>query len=252
MSARFTQGQILEVPLPSDYQDQACLPIVIMQPTANATNYMLKSTYATNGQPGVVDAAIIANTVKILPQHGPTHLQEGTDPIPLSSGTSDGLCPAGDGSPGSYLGGDRQNHPLPAYTYTRSEMPITFGAGASTGAVLASSVVPNVLPGIYMVQQPYLYNWNKNFPAAGTIHYEVWSPISAAWIAVTSPTDVSQFTADISLVNPILLSIALTRVFTAAPNAFTWRVVVDTPGGVTCYFQAGFSFLVAALTALQS
>lgn len=252
MSVRFTQGQLLEVPLPSDYQDQACLPIVIMQPNADTTNYMLKSSYATNGQPGVVDAAVIANTVKTLPQHGPQHLQEGDDPIPLSSGTQDGLCPAGDGSPTSYLGGDRQNHPLPGLVLARSEVPITFGAGATAGAVLATGTIANLQSGIYIVEQPYLYNWNKNFPAAGQIHFEVYSPISAAWIPVTSPCDVSQFTADTSLLAPILLSAALTRVFTAAPNAFSWRVVVDVPGGVNCYFQAGLSFLIAALTSLQS
>lgn len=252
MSARFTQANILEVPLPSDYQDQACLPIVIMQPTADATNYMLKSTYATNGQPGIVDKAVLAETVEILPQHGPQHIQNGNDPIPLANTQLDGLCPAGDGNPMSYLGGDRQNHPLPQGLFVRSEGPVTFSAGSALGAVLLSSIVPNLASGIYQIQQAYLYNWNRNYPATGTVHFEIFDVTTNGWVQVTGSVDISQFSADTAILSAPLLSAAITRLWTAAPQAFTWRLVVDGIGSSTSYFQAGFAFMLLSLTALST
>jgi hypothetical protein len=251
MSVRFTQGQILEVPLPSDYQDQACLPIVILQPTADATNYMLRSNYATNGQPGIVDKAVLAETVEILPQHGPQHIQNGNDPIPDSNTQFDGLCPAGDGNPLSYLGGDRQNHSLPPAVHTRSEGPVTLSSGNSTGSVLLLSVVPNLQPGIYLIDRAYLYNWNKNFPISGMVHFEVYDANAANWVAVTASTDISQLSADTSVINALLLSSALVRVWTGPASAFQWRLVLDTPGSTT-YFQAGMGFSILSLTALST
>lgn len=252
MSVRFTQGQILEVPLPADYQDQACLPIVVMQPTADATNYMLKSTYATNGQPGIVDKAVLAETVELLPQHGTQHIQNGNDPIPPATALLDGLCPAGDGNPTSYLGGDRQNHPLPGRFFLNSEGPVTFSAGSAIGAVLLSSTIPNLQSGVYQIYQAYLYNWNKNYPASGTIHFEIFDVKSNSWVQVTGSVDISQFSADTVLLSAPLLSAALTRVWTAAPQAFNWRLVVDGIGGGTSYFQAGFAFNLLTLTSLST
>jgi hypothetical protein len=267
MSTRLTRGTILEVPLPADYQDQQCLPLVIMQPTADATNYMLKTTYATNGQPGTVDHAILAdqaNTVQWLnianlptvfppAPHAPTHITGGNDIIPFASippNAKSGLCPPGTGQVTDYLGGDISFHALPAIFRFRAEGPVTIDPSFTSGAVLFTAVVANPAPGVYMIDMPYMYAASQTSPPVGMVHVDVWDPTIPGWIQVTSSTDISVMNAKDVLLRPILLSSAITRVFTAPANGLTFRLVLDQPNGTAAFFQCGCSFLATTLQTL--
>jgi len=258
MSTRFTPASPIEVPLPADYQQQQCLPLVIMQPTADATSYMLKENYATNGQPGVVDHAVIADTANSvdwynitqtpLPfpplPHAPTHLLNGTDPIPLATPQSDGMLPQGTGNGADYLGGDITYHSLPPQTRWRSELPVSIDPSMTNGAVLASGFVANAVPAIYELGEIYLFDCNPAYPpAAGTtVHVDIYDPAIPGWVQVTSSTDLSAMTALNYLLRPILLSSAMTRVFSApAANGLQWRIVLDVSGARASYFKAGIA-----------
>jgi len=262
----------MEVPLPADYQDQQCLPLVIMQPTADATNYMLKTSYATNGQPGVVDHAVVADTANsvnwfniagtpsLFPPlpHEASHITGGTDVIPNATGFipstsqpgSSGLCPPGTGQPTDYLGGDIIFHSLPAIYRFRAEGPVTLESSFTAGAVLYTGVVPNPAPGVYFIDEAYLYAANPSFPPAGLVHVDIYDPTIPGWVAATASTDISVMTTKNYLLRPILLSAAMIRVFSAAQNALTFRLVLDQSAGTTCYFQCGCSFLATVLQTL--
>lgn len=250
MATRFTRADIVEVPLPADYQDQQCLPLVIMQPTADATNYMLKSNYATNGQPGVVDKALVAETVITLPLHGIQHLSTGHDPIPDATTFSDGLCPRGNGDPSSYLGGDLVYRPLPGIVLFRGELAISLLAGSTAGEVLAVGTIPNPSPGVYICDAPYLYAPASGFTTGGLVHFEVYDTSIPGWVQVTSSTDVSGLTSKKSVVRPILMSQAMSQAFAAGPNALTYQLVLEQAAGLTCYFRAGLTFFLTATQAL--
>jgi hypothetical protein len=250
MATRFTRADIIEVPLPSDYQDQQCLPLVIMQPTADATNYMLKSNYATNGQPGVVDRALLADTVTIIPKHALQHLQAGNDPINVATSFSDGLCPQGNGDPSNYLGGDIQLHPLPGIVFLRAETAVSLQAGSTSGEVIATGVLANPSPGVYIIDAPYLYAPSPGYTPAGLVHFEVYDTSIPGWVQITGSTDLSALTSHKSVVRPILLSGAMTQAFAAAPNGLTWQLVLDQTAGTTSYFRAGLNFYLSALQAL--
>src|SRR5258705_7798723 len=100
---RITRADLIEVPLPQSFTDGVCIPLVVRQPTADATDYMLKPNYATNGGRGVVDHAVIAdqastvvwqqitNLPTVFPPstHGAQHLEGGGDPIPRATTSSD-------------------------------------------------------------------------------------------------------------------------------------------------------------------
>lgn len=254
MATQFIRGDVIEVPLPSDYQDQQCLPLVIMQPTADATSYMLKENYATNGQPGVVDHALVADVANsvswfnipdkplLFPpiNHGIQHLSNGTDPIPDATTQLDGLCPMGDGQASDYLGGDIKWHPLPPVARWVSELPVSIDPSMTSGAVLVLTTVANPVPAVYEIDEFYLYDCNQSFPPAGTVHFDLYDPVIPGWVQVTNSTDISVMTALNYLLRPILLSSAMTRVFTApAPNAQQWRLVLDTAPARQVYFRAG-------------
>lgn len=255
MATQFIRGDVIEVPLPSDYQDQSCLPLVIMQPTADATNYMLKSTYATNGQPGVVDHAIIADSANtviwgditdtplLFPPiiHGPTHVSGGSDPIPDANQNSDGLCPKGTGQATDYLGGDIVFHTLPATARWRSELQISIDPSMTGGAILGQTTLPNPSPAVYTIDETYLYDCNQNFPPGGMVHIDIYDPNIPGWVQVTNSTDISVMTALHYLLRPILLSLSMTRVFSAAPNGLQWRLVLDTAPAQQVYFRAGLA-----------
>lgn len=269
MNSRLTRANIVEVPLPADYQTDQCLPLVIMQPTADATNYMLKTTYATNGQPGVVDHAVVADTANAVQwrnilntpsqfpptQHALTHLQSGTDPIPLASvgaNASDGLCPKGSGLATDYLGGDIVFHNLPVIFRFRAEGPITLEAGFTSGAVLYSGTIANPVPAIYAIDQPYLYGVNTAYPPSGTVHMDIWDPDVPGWVQATLSTDISVMTAADYLLRPIILSSAMIRVWEAGANALQFRLVLDQATGAVSYFQFGCSFQTLGLQTLPS
>lgn len=254
MATQFIRGDVIEVPLPSDYQDQQCLPLVIMQPTADATSYMLKENFATNGQPGTVDHAVladVANSVSwfnipdkplLFPPipHAPSHLKTGGDAIPDASPLSDGLCPKGSGQASDYLGGDVTYHPLPPVARWVSESPVTIDPSTTGGAVLVSSSVLNAVPAIYEIDEFYLYDCNQSFPPAGMVHFDLYDPSIPGWVQVTQSTDLSVMTSLTYLLRPILLSSAMIRVFAApSPNSQQWRLVLDTAPARQVYFRAG-------------
>jgi hypothetical protein len=256
MATQLIRGDVIEVPLPSDYQDQTCLPLVIMQPTADATNYMLKSTYATNGQPGVVDHAIVANTANAvdwnnildLPAtfppspHAGTHLPGGSDPLGLATPLGAGLMPQGSGNALQYYGGDVALHNLPGVLLFRSEQPANVDASFTAGSVICQGIVQNPAPGVYTLMMPYIYDANQNFPPAGWVHVDIYDPTIPGWVQVTQSTQLSALVPQNSFIALILLSGAMTRVWAAAANSLTWRLVLDTPAGTAAYFTAGVSF----------
>jgi len=264
MSVNLIPAQPIEVPLPADYQNQQCLPLVVMQPDADMTNYMLKSTYATNGQPGVVDHAVLADTattvlwgnITNLPTvfppspHAPSHLQNGNDSIPIATVLLDGLMPAGSGHVLDYMGGDINWHPLPGVLALSAEGPVSITPGDTAGAQLLSTAVVNPSSGIYLIRQCYLYKPNLAFPVQGTVHFEVWDSGIPGWVQVTASTDISVMTNKESLLSLVLTSGAMTQVFPATPNAFAWRVILDVATGQSSYFQAGIIVGLATLTAL--
>jgi hypothetical protein len=263
MSNRVTRADIMEVPLPAGgIGDGLCMPMVIMQPTADASDYMLKPNYATNGRPGVVDHAVIADeastvvwsTITNLPSvfppapHGPQHLAAGNDGIPNATPQSNGLCPAGDGQPNDYLGGDIVFHQLPGLLSWRGEAPVTLDASFVSGAVLASGIINNPVPGVYEVEECYLYNVNPAYPPAGQVHFNVYDPSIPGWVAVSAVTDISVMTTATYLLRPILLSAAMIRVFSAQAMQLQWQLVLDQSASTTCYFRAGVGFRLFGLT----
>jgi hypothetical protein len=235
-----------------------------MQPTADATNYMLKTDFATNGQPGIVDHAVLANlantvvwsTITDLPAvfppaiHGIQHLQNGDDPIPLATTALDGLMPAGNNDPNSYVGGDVQWHALPGLVYFRSEVQATLDAAFTAGATLASAMIPNPAQGVYVVDEGFLYSFNPSYPPAGMVHFDVYDYSIPGWVSVTDSTEISSMTTSTGLLRPILASSAMTRTWTAPANRMQWRLVLDQASGQPAYFQCGMAFFVTQLTAL--
>lgn len=262
MSNRVIRSQIIEVPLPADVGDGVCMPMVIMQPTADASDYMLKPNYATNGRPGVVDHAVLADeastvvwsTITNLPtvfppqQHGVQHLQNGNDPIPVATSLLDGLLPAGSGQPNDFLGGDIKFHPMPGLLSFRSEADVSVDPTLVSGAVLASGVILNPTSGVYEVDQAYLYNPNMSHPPAGTVHFDMWDTSIPGWFPVTAQTDMSVMNTITYLLRPTLLSSAMIRVFSAGPNQLQWRLVLDISNSVQCYFRVGIAARLFGLT----
>jgi len=241
----------MEVPLPADFQDQPCLPLAVIQPAADLSDYMFKSVYASNGQPGTVDKALTAITALNLPLHGVQHLANGSDPIPIATQSLDGLLPAGSGSPTDYLGGDIQYHStLGSSMLLRSEGKVTVSAGAGAGATLFTGILNNPVPGVYAVDMAYLYDASQSPAPAGMIHFDVYDVTSSTWIAATASTDISVMTAKNYLLRPILTSTSLLMMFPAAANSLTWRLVLDTPGLVNFTVQVGFKFFVGAIQTL--
>jgi hypothetical protein len=248
MPSRFTRADVVETPLPSDFGDQPCLPLVVMQPAADLSDYMFKSVFATNGQPGTVDRALTAINALNLPKHGLQHLASGNDAIPLANVSSDGLCPQGTGAPSDYLGGDMVFHSQSSgLMFLRSEGKCTVSAGAAAGATLFTGTVPNPVSGIYIPDMIYLYDASQSPAPAGTVHFDVYDVNSSSWIAASASTDLSVLNAITALCRPILTSGALIRTFQAAPNSLTWRMVLDTPGLVQFTVQVGFKFFVGAI-----
>lgn len=252
----------MEVPLPSSVGDGVCMPMVIMQPTADASDYMLKPNYATNGRPGVVDHAVIADeantvvwsTITNLPlvfppaKHAQAHLQNGSDPIPLATTLVDGLCPTGSGQPNDYLGGDINFHPMPGLLSFRNEADVSVDASFVSGATLASGIVPNPELGVYQIEQTYLYNCNQAYPPAGNVHFDLYDASIPGWVAVTAVTDISVLNSITYLLRPTILSAAMLRVFSAGPNALQWRLVLDVSASRVCYFRAGVGLRLFGLT----
>jgi hypothetical protein len=262
MANRILRADIIEVPLPNDLSTQACMPMVIMQPTADASDYMLKPNFATNGRPGVVDHAVIADeastviwaTITDLPAvfpptiHGKAHLPFGGDPIPFANTQLGGLMPAGNGQPLSYLGGDINWHALPGLVLFVSEADVTVESTFVSGATLASGVVPNAQLGVYIINMTYLFNCNQSYPPAGTVHFDVYDSNVGGWVAVTSTTDISVMNTVTYLLRPTILSAAMTRIFSAGPNALQWRLVLDVSNAVTCYFRCGIAFALTGIS----
>jgi hypothetical protein len=262
MSTRITRADIIEVPLPTDVTDNLCMPLVVMQPTADASDYMLKPNYATNGRPGVVDHAVLAdqantviwNQITNLPAtfppstHGPQHLNNGNDPVPIATPALDGMCPKGSGSTTDYLGGDIVFRALPNIVYYRSEGDATIDAAFVAGAVIYSGVVPNPAYGVYFLEEGYLFNANQSYPPAGKVHFDVFDTLIPGWVAVTDSTEINVMNTDEFLLRPNLNSLAMTRVWNGPPNSLQWRLVLDQPAGVPSYFRVGMAFLLTGKT----
>jgi hypothetical protein len=248
--------------MPGTIGDGVCMPMVIMQPTADATEYMLKPNYATNGQPGKVDHAIIADqastviwsTITDLPstfppsKHAAQHLTVGNDPIAIATTQLDGLCPAGSGQPNDYLGGDIIFHTLPGLLSFRSEADASIDASFTSGATIVSGIVPNPALGVYQLEQTYLYNCNQSYPPAGTVHFDVYDATIPGWVAVTSGSDISLMNAATYLLRPTILSAAMTRIFSAGANQLQWRLVLDVSALSASYFRAGVAFRLFGLS----
>jgi microcystin-dependent protein len=121
---------------------------------------MLSSQYATNGNPGVVDHAVLADTATLAntatnadnvpwsgvagaptsfptdwslitskptvfppATHGPTHRGKGTDPIGIADTTDSGLLALLSGTATDFVGGDNQCHSLPATILNYGALP---------------------------------------------------------------------------------------------------------------------------------
>jgi hypothetical protein len=262
MANRVTRADIIEIPMPGSIGDGVCMPMVVMQPTADASDYMLKPNYATNGQPGKVDHAILADQASTviysqitnLPAtfppalHGHQHLTSGNDPIPFATSQAAGLCPQGSGQPNDYLGGDLFFHTLPGLLSFRSEADATIDASFTSGALIASGVIPNPVSGVYQLEQTYLYNCNQSYPPAGTVHFDIWDSSIPGWTAATATTDVSVMNSAIYLLRPTMLSAAMTRIFSAGPNQLQWRLVLDVSGAKVVYFRVGVAFRLFGLS----
>jgi hypothetical protein len=210
----------------------------------------------------VVDHAVIADeastvlwsTITNLPSlfpaspHAKSHLQTGTDAIPVATSVSDGLCPIGSGQPNDYLGGDILFHTLPGLLSFRSESDVTVEASYVSGAVLCSGIVPNPALGVYEIEQTYLYNSNQTYPPAGQVHFDVYDASIPGWVALTAVTDISVMKTIQYLLRPTILSSAMTRIFSAGPNLLQWRLVLDVSAASVCYFRAGVGFRLFGLS----
>jgi hypothetical protein len=267
MSTRITQASIIEVPLPQDGGDGVCMPMVVMQPTADASDYMLKPNYATNGQPGVVDHAVLANTALLANQvawsgitgapatfppspHAPSHLTSGNDAIPIATTLMEGLLRRGTGNSGDYMGGDLAWHPQNTVGMLRSEEDATIDPAFTAGAEICSGIVSNPSFGAYFLDFCYLFAANPNYPIAGFVHFDIFDPSIPGWVQVTESTDLSFLAASpINLVRPEMLSVAMTRCFTAQPNSLQWRLMLDQSSGVPGYLRVGTSFFLTLLMA---
>jgi hypothetical protein len=258
MSNRLTRADIIEVPLPDSFDQGTCMPLVVMQPTADASDYMLKPNYATNGRPGVVDHAVIAdqantviwNQITNLPtvfppaKHGASHLDNGLDVIPVATTSRTGLVPIGTGQPNDYLGGDLQFHNLQSLAFIRSEGDATLDPSLTAGSTIFTGIVPNPAYGNYTIHAFYLYNANPSYPPAGKVHFGIYDPAIPGWVQCTDSSDISVLTNRYSLLRPPLNVTAMNRVFGGAGNAFQWRLVLDVPSGTASYVRVGAGFLV--------
>jgi hypothetical protein len=162
---KITRADLVEVPLPENFTDGVCMPLVVMQPTADASDYMLKPNYATNGRPGVVDHAVIAdeastviwNQITNLPtafpptRHGVEHIDNGDDPVPLATINRSGLLMKGTGQPNDYLAGDLVFRNLQPLAFWRNEGDATFDPSFTAGATIFTSVVPNPAYACYVI-----------------------------------------------------------------------------------------------------
>jgi hypothetical protein len=262
MANRVVRADIIEVPLPTDLSDSVCMPLVVMQPTADASDYLLKPNYATNGRPGVVDHAVLAdeantviwNQITNLPAvfppstHGAKHVGGGADPIPRATPTADGLCPQGSGQPNDYLGGDLQYHSLGGITALRSEGDATFEASMTAGATVFTAIVANQVYAPYIAREFYLYAINPSYPPRGTVHFGVYDPAIPGWIQCTDSVDISVLNNSKAMLRPPLNSAAMTRIWSAPANSLQYRLILDTPGGVQAFMRVGAIFTVLALT----
>jgi hypothetical protein len=262
MANRFTRADLIEVPLPESLDDSVCMPLVVMQPTADASDYMLKPNYATNGRPGVVDHAVIADQASTviwdqitqLPAtfppgvHGSHHLPGAGDPIPLVSSQSAGLAPKATGQPNDYLSGDGQFHTLVGFTFARNEGDCTIDPGASVGSTVFSALVPNPAYGNYVINSFYIYNSSPSYPPAGKVHFGIYDPAIPGWVSCTDQADISVLTSRYTLLRPNLNTTAMNRLFGAGPNSLQWRMVLDVAGGVAAYLRVGIGLWVLQLT----
>lgn len=258
---RVTRADLIEVPLPSGGTDGVCMPLVVMQPTADASDYMLKPNYATNGRPGVVDHAVLAdlastvvwqqitNLPSVFPpaQHGAHHIELGGDPIPLATTSSDGLLMRGTGQPNDYLAGDLVFRHLAGLAFFRSEGDATIDPSFTAGAVIFTGLVTNPVYACYTISQFYLYAANPSFPPAGKIHFDIFDPAIPGWVQVTDSTEINPMTSPLVLLSPVLNTTAMNRVWSAGPNSLSWRMVLDQPSGLAAYMRVGVAFGVLQL-----
>lgn len=140
---------------------------------------MLQSQYATNGNPGVVDKAVVAEGLTpgaVVPNatlaqsvpwtgvtgtptsfpsdwsiitskpsvfppatHGPTHRGTGSDPIPAADTLDSGLLALLSGAASDYVGGDNQCHSLPATILNYGALP------PGSVVAFAGSVLPGAI-----------------------------------------------------------------------------------------------------------
>lgn len=260
---QFTRADIIEVPLPANFDPAtACMPLVVMQPTADASDYMLKPNYATNGRPGVVDHAVLAdeastviwNQITNLPTlfppspHALQHLDNGNDPIPLATMVRAGLLQKGTGQPNDYLGGDLAFHNLQTLALIRNEGDASFDPAFTAGATIFTGIVPNPAPGNYAINAFYMYNAKQANPPAGMIHFDMYDPLIPGWVEVTDSFEVNVMTSPYVLCRPPLNTTAMNRIWNAAGNSLTWRMVLDQPSGLAAYMRVGAGFWLLQLT----
>jgi microcystin-dependent protein len=141
-------------------EDATTIRITNTGGTGGGTGDMLQSQFATNGTPGVVDHAVLADTATkadsattaanvpwtgvtgaptsfptdwslitskptVFPPatHGPTHRGKGADPIGIADTTDSGLLALLSGAATDFVGGDNQCHSLPATILNYGALP---------------------------------------------------------------------------------------------------------------------------------
>jgi hypothetical protein len=191
------------------------MPLVIMQPTADASSYMLKENFATNGAPGVVDHAVLADTATIA---------------------------------NSVDWSNVANRP-PDLSFS-SEGDASTDINSVSGTVLFIGVIPNPLPAIYTIREAYVYAADPLFPPSGRLHFDVFDTSIPGWVDVTASADIAVLHSRNGLLRPALTSVAMTTVYPAAPNSLQWRVVLDLPTGMAAYFRVGTVFEAFGLQTL--
>jgi hypothetical protein len=229
MASQLTPGAIVEVSLPSNYPTQQCLPLVVMQPSGPLSDYLLASEYATNGQAGVVDEAVLAQSVETVDWSQITDIPSSFSP---SIHAFDHLASGGD--------------PFP----DRLEGTVTITSGMGNGTVLFTGVIPNPSPGVYSVLRAFVYNAAQSPAPAGMVHFDVYDRDSSSWIAATGSLNLATLTSIQALIQATLLTGVTSRTFEAGASQLTWRLVLDVAPGSGVVFDAGMQFMVYAISSL--
>ncbi len=240
MSSALVRGQVVEVPLPSDFANQQCLPLVVLVPQSNLNTYMLTTVFAINGSPGIVDHAILADTATNVEWSGILDAPTIGDMLAADF--------ASNGAPGVV------DEAVLAETVSFEafgEGIVTISAGSLTGAILLTNTILNPANAVYTPTLAFLYDCSQSPAPHGTLHFEIFDTDTSTWIIATSPQDISALnTGKTAQIRVTTFLTAANRTFECGVQAMQWRVVLDTAPGVAITLKAGMRFSVYAASAL--